>query len=284
MSKVCLDAGHYAKYNRSPGISEYWESERMWKLTELLATALKKKGVTVVKTRTNQAIDLALVNRGKAAQGCDLFLSIHSNAVGSGMNESVDYPVAYVMLDGSSTDIGLKLAEIVQKQMETTQKARTATRATSSGGEYYGVLRGAKAVGVPGLILEHSFHTNTKATNWLLSDANLKKLAEAEAVCIADWLKNNASKTTTTTTTTTASITVDPAMGFTTAYKKTYTVNASGLNMRTGAGGTKDIIKVLHRGDKFTCYGYFTKFNGTVWLLGVDEAGATGFCSKDYLK
>lgn len=282
--KVCLDAGHYAKYNRSPGIPEYWESERMWKLTELLATALKKKGVTVVKTRTNQAADLALVNRGKASKGCDLFLSIHSNAVGNGMNESVDYPVAYVMLDGSTTEIGMMLAEIVQKQMGTTQKGRTSTRATSSGGEYYGVLRGAKAVGTPGVILEHSFHTNTKATNWLLSDDNLKKLAEAEAVCIADWLKKNASKTTTTTAKPVDKVDVDPAMGFTKAYAKTYTVNASGLNMRTGAGTTKKIIKVLHRGDKFTCYGYFTNADGITWLLGVDKTGQTGFCSKYYLK
>lgn len=279
--KVCLDAGHYAKYNRSPGIPEYWESERMWKLTELLAAALKKKGVTVVKTRTNQAIDLALVNRGKAAKGCDLFLSIHSNAVGNGMNESVDYPVAYVMLDGSSTDIGLKLAQIVQEQIGTTQKARTATRASSSGSEYYGVLRGAKIVGVPGVILEHSFHTNTKATNWLLSDDNLKKLAEAEAICIADWLKK---KATTSPAKPVESVKVDPAMGFTKAYAKTYTVSASGLNMRTGAGTTKKIIKVLHRDDKFTCYGYFTNANGITWLLGVDKTGQTGFCSKHYLK
>ena len=280
--KVCLDAGHYAKYNRSPGIPEYWESERMWKLTELLAAALKKKGVTVVKTRTNQAVDMALVDRGKASKGCDLFLSIHSNAVGSGMNESVDYPVAYVMLDGSSTDIGLELAQIVQEHMGTKQKARATTRATSSGGEYYGVLRGAKTVNVPGVILEHSFHTNTKATKWLLSDANLTKLAEAEADCIADWLKKNASKPATKPTT---SYNVEPALWFTKAYRKTYAVSASGLNMRTGAGDSKQIIKVLRRGDKFTCYGYFNKTaNGSVWLYGVDKTGQIGYCSKYYLK
>lgn len=278
--KICLDAGHYAKYNRSPVVPGYWESERMWKLTDLLAAALKKKGVTVVKTRTNQVIDLALVNRGKLAKGCDLFLSLHSNAASS---ETVDYPVAIVMADGSSTDIGLKLAQVVKAQMGTVQNARTVTKKNSSGGEWYGVLRGAKMVDVPGVILEHSFHTNTKATNWLLSDANLKKLAEAEAVCIVDWLKKN-SKPTTSTTKPTATIKVEPAKGFTKAYAKAYTVNANGLNMRCGAGTTKEVIKVLRRGDKFTCYGYFTNANGTIWLYGVDKIGQTGFCSKDYLK
>ena len=201
MSKVCIDAGHYgSKYNRSPVIAGYYESDRMWILAELLSVALKKRGVTVVMTRTNKASDLALTSRGKKAKGCDLFLSLHSNAAST---ESVDYPVAYVFrddkktnLDERSEEIGLKLAKIVQKFMNTRQAARTATRGSSNDrdgngvkdDEYYGVLHGAKVVKVPGVILEHSFHTNTAATKWLMSDANLAKLAEAEAECIADWL------------------------------------------------------------------------------------------------
>lgn len=201
MSKVCLDAGHYgSKYNRSPVVSGYYESDRMWVLAELLSAALKKRGVTVVQTRTNKASDLALTSRGKKAAGCDLFLSLHSNAASS---ESVDYPVAYVFrddkkttLDERSEEIGLKLAKVVEKLMDTRQDARTATRGSDNDrdgngvkdDEYYGVLHGAKVVKVPGVILEHSFHTNTAATKWLMSDANLAKLAEAEAECIADWL------------------------------------------------------------------------------------------------
>ena len=50
------------------------------------------------------------------------------------------------------------------------------------------MLRGANAVGTPGIILEHSFHTNTRATKWLPSDSNLQKLAKAEAECIASYL------------------------------------------------------------------------------------------------
>ena len=53
-------------------------------------------------------------------------------------------------------------------------------------GYRYGVIRGAVSVGVPGLILEHSFHTNTRATNWLLDESNLDKMARAEAKIIAD--------------------------------------------------------------------------------------------------
>lgn len=198
--RVCLDAGHYGKYNQSPVNPLYFESERMWQLTEYLFTALQKHGIEVAKTRTSQAKDLALIERGKKAKGCDLFISLHSNAATSA---SVDYPIAIVMLDNASMDIddkskdiGLKLARIVGEVMGTKQSGRITTSLSNNDrdgngkkdDEYYGVLQGAKSVGVPGLILEHSFHTNKKATAWLMSNANLKKLAEAEAECIYNYL------------------------------------------------------------------------------------------------
>ena len=34
--KVCLDAGHYGKYNRSPAVSSYYESDMTWKLHNYL--------------------------------------------------------------------------------------------------------------------------------------------------------------------------------------------------------------------------------------------------------
>jgi tetrahydromethanopterin S-methyltransferase subunit B len=53
--------------------------------------------------------------------------------------------------------------------------------------EYYGVLFGAKSVGVPAIIIEHSFHTNKKAADWLLDDVNLERLAEVEADALAKY-------------------------------------------------------------------------------------------------
>ena len=96
----------------------------------------------------------------------------------------MDYPVVYVPLNGSGDEIGKKLAECIEKTMGTKQKAKTESK-KGNNGDYYGVIRGAVSVGVPGLILEHSFHTNTKMTKWLLDDKNLDKLAQAEAAVIA---------------------------------------------------------------------------------------------------
>ena len=181
--KICLDAGHYGKYNKSPVVKEYYESEMNWKLHLLLKKYLEQYGFGVITTRSSKDKDLAVYNRGTASKGCDLFLSIHSNACDT---ESVDYPVVYVPLNGSGDDIGKKLAECIATTIGTAQKGKTATRKGNSG-DYYGVIRGAVAVGVPGLLLEHSFHTNTKAAKWLLDESNLDKLAKAEAAVIAEY-------------------------------------------------------------------------------------------------
>lgn len=185
--KICLDAGHYGKYNQSPANSAYFESVMNWKLHTLLKEQLEKYGIEVITTRSSQAKDLSLNSRGAKSKGCDLFLSIHSNAVGSGVNESIDYPVVYVPLSGKGNVLGQRLADCIADVMDTNQNGRIATRKSSSGGEYYGVIRGAVNVGTIGMILEHSFHTNTRSTNWLLNNSNLEKLAASEARTIADY-------------------------------------------------------------------------------------------------
>lgn len=179
--KICLDAGHYAKYNRSPVVKEYYESEMNWKLHNLLKKYLEEYGVEVTQTRKDQAKDLSLSARGQASKGCDLFISIHSNACDT---ESVDYPVVIVPLNGKGDAIGQKLADCVTKVMGTKQKGKIYKK-QGNNGDYYGVIRGAVGVGTVGIIIEHSFHTNTSAAKWLLNDSNLDKLARAEADTIA---------------------------------------------------------------------------------------------------
>lgn len=184
--KICLDAGHYAKYNQSPAVKAYYESVMNWKLHSLLKKELESYGFEVIQTRRSQEVDMGLYSRGAASKGCALFLSIHSNAVGNGVNENVDYPVVYVPLNGKGDVIGNKLAKCIEETMGTKQSGRINSRKSSTGGEYYGVIRGAVGVGTIGLILEHSFHTNTKMTKWLLNESNLEKMAKAEAKVIAE--------------------------------------------------------------------------------------------------
>lgn len=186
--KICLDAGHVgSKYNQSPVVKTYYESAMVWALHLKLKAQLEARGFQVVTTRASIDTDLGVYERGTASKGCDIFISLHSNACGT---ESVDYPVVYRAHDNKNNvdTLALKLAKKVGELMGTTQAGRTATRKNSSGGEYYGVLRGARAVGTPCyMLIEHSFHTNTKATKWLSKDANLDKLAVAEADILAEF-------------------------------------------------------------------------------------------------
>lgn len=181
--KICLDAGHYGKYNQSPVNKKYYESEMTWRLHIYLKEELEKRGIEVVVTRKEQSKDLALTKRGNAAKGCDLFLSLHSNACNT---ESEDFPLACCTVSGKADKIGQILADVTAKTMNTKQGGRIWKR-QGNNGDYYGVLRGAAAVGVPGVLMEHSFHTNKRSTDWLLADSNLKKLAAAEAQAIAEF-------------------------------------------------------------------------------------------------
>lgn len=201
--KICLDAGHYGKSNRSPAVKTYYESEMTWKLHLKLKAELESYGFVVTTTRSNQATDLGLIARGKKAKGCDLFLSIHSNAVGSRVDENVDHIVIMRLIDDNTTDIdekskalAEKLAPVITNVMGVKQKEYRIPANKSSydrngdgllNDNYYGVLHGCRQVGVPGLILEHSFHTNTRSTEWLLVDSNLDKLAKAEAEVISEF-------------------------------------------------------------------------------------------------
>ena len=196
MMKICLDAGHYGKYNKSPVIGVYYESDMTWKLQGYLKTELEKKGFQVVVTRTNKDVDLALEARGKKSKDCELFLSLHSNAGSSTAN----YSMACCLINDKTTDIddisvdlGKRLADKVTEIMTGKIEAGKVYRRAGNGGtDYYGVLRGAKKVGTPAILLEHGFHTNFENVDFLLKDENLKKLAVAEAEIIAEYFgKNN---------------------------------------------------------------------------------------------
>ena len=200
--KITIDAGHYGKYNPSPAVKGYYESDMVWKLHLLLKKYLEQYGFEVTQTRSTQGKDLDLYKRGAASKGSDLVLSLHSNAVANAVNESVDYVAVYHLTDDTTTkvddvskEIAEKIAPVIADVMGVKQGYKVLSRKSSSdknkdgimNDNYYGVLNGARQVNVPGLILEHSFHTQTRATKWLMDDSNLDKLAQAEAKVIADY-------------------------------------------------------------------------------------------------
>lgn len=163
----------------------------MWDLHLLLKKELEDYGVRVGTTRCTIDDDLPVVNRGRLAEGWDLFLSLHSNAVKDiAKGADVDRVSVYAAYDNlnNSRALAAKLAGAIAALMEVSAGYVKTRKSDKGNWEYYGVLRGARAVGCPLFyIIEHSFHTNEAATHWLMDDDNLKRLAKLEAAVIAEY-------------------------------------------------------------------------------------------------
>lgn len=189
MIKIMLDAGHYGKYNQSSAFSAYFESDMSWKLSGFLASELEKYGIEVSFTRDDKEKDLEVFYRGAMAKGCDMFISLHSNAVGNSVNDEIDHPVVFRLYrDNEGETLAQKLSDKIAELMGTVQRGKTATKIQKNGTEYYGVLRGADSVKCPhAFIIEHSFHTATKPAKWLYDESNLYLLAVQEAKIIAEF-------------------------------------------------------------------------------------------------
>lgn len=295
--KICIDSGHYGKYNRSPANKSYYESEAMWKLHLLQKKYLEEYGFEVITTRSKLANDLALHTRGTKSKGCVLFISDHSNATGSGVNESIDHVAVYHLTDDKTTkcddiskEIAQKLAPVIAKVMDTKNGYKVLTRKSGNdrngdgimNDNYYGVLHGARTVGTPALILEHSFHTNTRSTNWLLNDANIDKLAKAEADAIAEYF--GMSKVPEKETEKKEDVATDKNVGDKTDAKaKSYKVRvtASALNIRKGAGTNYAKVGVIKDKGVYTIVEEKKGKGATLW--GKLKSGA-GWISLDYTK
>lgn len=196
--KIMLDPGHAGEYyNASPVVAGYFESAMTWKLAEKLRVALEKRGFEVALTRDNIDEDPELTERGRRAAGFDLFLSLHSNAAS---DENIDAPwLIHFARDGES-----KLDEESERAAHALGDAVAKVLGTSApfyytkkcdfdrdgdgklNDEWYGVLFGAKSVGVAGVIVEHGFHTNARCARMLMRDDVLESLAEAEATALAE--------------------------------------------------------------------------------------------------
>lgn len=79
------------------------------------------------------------------------------------------------------------------------------------------------------------------------------------------------------------SLKVEAAKYRDTSLSGAYTVTASSLNVRAGAGTNKPIIKAIPKGTVVNNYGYYNKVGQTKWLYVQLTDGTVGFCSTKYL-
>ena len=132
------------------------------------------------------------------------------------------------------------------------------------------MLRGAAAVGVPGLLIEHSFHTCTRSAKWLLDDGNLDRLAKAEAQVLAEHFGMAVKQEPTEKP--------EPEEKPETFTPYIVRITDDELNVRKGPGMTYDVVTVVKKGEAYTIVD--VKYNGpTPW--GKLKSGA-GWISLNY--
>lgn len=236
---ICIDPGHYAGVSPLSGenLYGYTEGDFTLQLGLKLKQILKEEyGIDSRMTRetgsiqiggyTNSELDNHHISlRGQYAEGCDFFLSLHTNANEDNANgyPTCNQPVAanktLVIVNEPATRsdaaialasaVGERLSEVSYRQgLSVSPDFSTAhdsagivswTKAFNDAlntpgavcqrmgetGDYYGVLRGAANVGVPGAIIEHGLHTIAEVRQAAM-EGNLTDLwAAADAAGIA---------------------------------------------------------------------------------------------------
>lgn len=293
MSKtVYLDPGHYSDHYNAGAAKGYYESLQMWKLHKYLKQALENKDIKVKVSRTDINDNPTLTARGSGAAGCDLFISLHSNAesTGTASRATVYYmvPHAGTTVDDRSLAAAVILAAEIESVMgisgmiESKKSDRDKDKNGKLDDNYYTVLDTSFKVGVPGLLIEHGFHTHKRTAEWLMSDDNLKKLAKAEAEAIEHYFAETDGAYTAPSNTGNKVIKTVAAEKFDKDIAGKYIVTAkSGLKLRT-APVDGNVIKIANHGDTVQCYGYYTRESGQDWILVV-YCGSVGYMSGKYL-
>ena len=207
---VALDPGHDSKHTGA-SYGNLREEELTLKIAQYCKAELETySGVTVYMTRTSAACpypnnsssggDIGDRVIAAADAGADIFVSFHLNSsTASGANG------AEVIIPNSNwkpqvAQEGKELAQAILKELQgvglNLRPTEIYSKDTTIGekypdgslSDYFSVQIYAKEAGIPGIIVEHAFLTNSGDRAHLDSEADLKELGVADATGIAKYL------------------------------------------------------------------------------------------------
>lgn len=185
MLKIMLDPGHGQYENQSPLDKSFYEGSNNFKYALALKEALLAyDGVEVLLTRNSIAENPSLADRGNLAvkKGCDVFLSIHSNAASAASAYGVEG--YYSVNTPKARDLLSGLCNIVRNNLPNSTVRRVVTKKNASGTDYYGVLRSSAGVKYS-MLIEQGFHTNSKELACIKLDEWHKVVAKGQAQVFA---------------------------------------------------------------------------------------------------
>ena len=187
---VVLDPGHGPITNPYPAASGYYEGTQMYKLMLVLRKRLEAHGIKVIVTRQKLSDDPALEVRGATAgkNKADLFISLHSDAVGNYVHTAKGVSAYYSIQDqATNKPLAAKISSAVSTLMGTRDRGAL-TRIGNNNKDYYGVIRSSAASGCRNaFLIEHGFHTSTEDVKWLIADNKLAQIAEVETRVLCEY-------------------------------------------------------------------------------------------------
>jgi N-acetylmuramoyl-L-alanine amidase len=176
--KIVIDPGHSSDPG-AVGPTGLTEAEANLKISKALAKILRKKGAEVVMTRTGDE-HVELNDRPKIAvrEDCDLFISVHNNALPDGVNpfESSGVSTYYYHLHSKP------LAEAIQKRMSDELEI-------GDYGHYYANFAVTRPTQYPAVLVECTFMILPEEEIKLRGEDFPEECAEAIADGIEDFLK-----------------------------------------------------------------------------------------------
>ncbi|MBZ4687913.1 MAG: N-acetylmuramoyl-L-alanine amidase [Clostridia bacterium] len=176
MPKVGIDPGHGGHDPGARGIGAL-EKDVNLGIALFCKEALERCGVEVIITRTTDKF-LTLFERSNLfnAEEVDLAVSIHCNASSS---ENADYISTYVIEKGYNAEIAATL----------TQRELVKVTGWPDGGVREANFHMVRETKMPAILSENGFLTNPREEKWLSIPENQKKLGEAHAKGICEYLE-----------------------------------------------------------------------------------------------
>lgn len=187
--KVVLDAGHGNQSNNQSPDGTYSEPEFALDMAERMRAILTRHGVAVTFTRTGTDNPTGKADTNDLQYRCDvanaikdldLFVSLHSNAAGSGWSSARGWEI-YASSPGDTAGRNIAAKSIAKRVRE----AGVTVHGEAVKHERFYVLKNTTA---PAVLIEHGFHTSKEDVALLKSADYRKKLAVAQCKGILDYL------------------------------------------------------------------------------------------------
>ncbi|MCL5272664.1 MAG: N-acetylmuramoyl-L-alanine amidase, partial [Gammaproteobacteria bacterium] len=189
--KLMIDPGHGGKDRANEGPTGYIEADGVLLISLLLEKELLSTGAFEVGMTRRTDMTLGLTERGMAAAkfGASMFISEHTNAAGVSPNTSARGASVIESVDLSDESLGKKFSAAISKALGIPNKGCYSRESLKYQGEdYYTVIDSAQDAGVPHVfIIESAFHDHAADEALLKIEANLLKIAQAQASVICEY-------------------------------------------------------------------------------------------------